>query len=50
LIFLNFFKDRKTDKLHGNINVFSIGAQEQKLCPNKLKIKERGQQNKFAKI
>jgi len=26
---------------------FSIGAWEQKLCPNKVKTKKRGQQKKF---
>jgi len=38
------FEERKIDKLSGNIIYFSIGAQEQKLCPNKLKTGERGQQ------
>jgi len=45
-----FFEDRKTNKLHGNIILFSIGAQEQNLCPNKLKTRKRGQKKKFAKI
>jgi len=46
LFFETFFEDGKTDSLHGNINSFSIGAQEQKLCPNKFKTRERGQQKK----
>jgi len=43
------FENRKTDKFCGNIIIFSIGAQEQKLCPNKLKTRERGQQKQFYK-
>jgi len=42
LFFETFFEDRKIDYLHGNIIIFSIGAQEQKLCPNKLKIGREG--------
>jgi len=38
----------KIEKLIGFMEVlfFSIDAQEQKLFPNKLKIRERGQQKK----
>jgi len=43
------FEDRKIDKPYGNNN-FSISTREQKLCPNKLKTWEKGQQKKFAKI
>jgi len=32
------------------INIFSIGAREQKLCPNKFKTREKRQQKKIAKI
>jgi len=42
-----FLEDRKTDYIHGIIIYFSIGTQEQKLCPNKLKIGDRGLQKKF---
>jgi len=38
-----FLKIKKLISFMG-IQFFSIGAQEQKLCPNKLKTKERGQQ------
>jgi len=42
---------KKIYYLYGNIIYFSIGAWEQKLCPNKLKIGARirngGQQKKF---
>jgi len=38
------FEDRKNDYLQGNIILFSINAQEQKLYPNKLKTGEKGPQ------
>jgi len=42
----------KIEKLISFVGVllFLISAREQKLCPNKLKTGERGQQKKFAKI
>jgi len=48
--FETFFEDRRIDKLCGNIIFFSIVAQEQKLCSNKVKLGERGSKKQFAKI
>jgi len=49
LIFLNFFEDRKIDKLHGSIVFFSIGAPERKLYPNKFKTRGEGATKKYFK-
>jgi len=48
--FETIFEDRKIDQLHGDIILFSIGAQEQKLCSNKFKTWERGQQKKIKNL
>jgi len=45
-----FLEDRKIDYLRGNINLFSISAREQKLCPNKLKTSNMGQKIQNSKF
>jgi len=44
--FLKLFWRLKNKSASWKYYFFSIGAQEQKLCPNKLKTRERGQQKK----
>jgi len=50
MIFWNFLEDRKMDYLHGNHIYFSIGAWEQKLCPNKFKTRDRGKGRGVSKF
>jgi len=38
--FETFIEDRKIDYLRGDIIFFPISDWEQKLCPNKLKVRE----------
>jgi len=44
-----FLKIEKLISFVGILLFFSFGAREQKLCPNKVKIGERGQHKKICK-